>query len=46
MGVKNLWMLLSAACKKVDIRELEGKRLAIDVSIWVIRLLYGFIKSK
>lgn len=46
MGVKNLWMLLSAASKKVDIRQLEGQRIAIDVSIWVIRLLYGFIKAK
>lgn len=41
MGVYNLWKLLAAAGRNVDITSLRGLRVAIDVSIWMIKLLHG-----
>jgi DNA excision repair protein ERCC-5 len=41
MGVKDLWQLLSPVGRRVSIETLEGKTLAIDVSIWITQ----FIKS-
>ncbi|KAL4482547.1 hypothetical protein ABPG72_005790 [Tetrahymena utriculariae] len=46
MGVQGLWTLLSPAGRKLKVEALEGQRLAIDVSIWVIRMLYGFASRK
>lgn len=37
MGVKNLWTLLSAQGYNQNIKYLRGKRLAIDVSIWLVK---------
>ena len=37
MGVKDLWKILSKAKKKLDIKELQGKTLAVDLSCWVCR---------
>ncbi len=45
MGVKGLWLLLTPSGKRIDIRALQGQRLAIDVSIWVIKLVYGHMTS-
>jgi DNA excision repair protein ERCC-5 len=41
MGVQNLWKILDRAGYLIDLRDLEGKRLAIDISIWVIRIIYS-----
>jgi DNA excision repair protein ERCC-5 len=41
MGVKDLWQLLSPVGRRVSIETLQGKTLAIDVSIWITQ----FIKS-
>jgi DNA excision repair protein ERCC-5 len=45
MGVKNLWQLLSAAARAIDIKSLEGAVVAVDVSIWMIKILHGMAKS-
>lgn len=39
MGVKGLWQYLAPAGRKVLLESLEGKVLAIDVSIWVIQFM-------
>ena len=39
MGVKNLWELLSPCGRRVNIETLEGKVLAIDVSLWLVQFL-------
>ena len=39
MGVKGLWELLSPIGRRVTIETLEGKILAIDVSIWIIQFI-------
>lgn len=39
MGVKDLWQLLSPIGRRVSIETLEGKTLAIDVSIWVTQFI-------
>ena len=41
MGVQNLWLLLTPAAQKIPESQLASKRLAIDVSIWVIHILHG-----
>ena len=43
MGVENLWLLLSPAASKIPETRLSSQRLAIDISIWVLRILHGFI---
>lgn len=45
MGVQNLWLLLSPAAQKLPQSFLKGKRLAIDISIWVIHILHGYLGS-
>ena len=45
MGVYNLWKLLSAAGRKIDMQSLRGTRVAIDVSIWMIKILHGMSKA-
>ncbi len=43
MGVQGLWDLLAPAGRRIKIQNLEGKVLAIDVSIWLLRMLHGHI---
>lgn len=42
MGVYGLWRLLDATGKQVPLETLEGKVLAIDVSIWIHQVLQGY----
>ena len=41
MGVKGLWQHLAPAARQVLMESLEGKILAIDVSIWVIQFMHA-----
>jgi len=38
MGVKGLWSLLGPG-KPIDPRELKGKILAVDLSIWLYKVI-------
>ncbi|EZA58905.1 DNA repair protein complementing XP-G cells [Ooceraea biroi] len=42
MGVHGLWRLLDASGKPVPLESLEGKVLAIDISIWIYQILQGY----
>nr|XP_033324256.1 DNA repair protein complementing XP-G cells homolog [Megalopta genalis] len=42
MGVHGLWRLLDAAGNQVPLETLEGKVLAIDISIWIHQVLQGY----
>ncbi|XP_011861785.1 PREDICTED: DNA repair protein complementing XP-G cells [Vollenhovia emeryi] len=42
MGVCGLWKLLEASGKPVPLESLEGKVLAIDISIWIYQVLQGY----
>ncbi|XP_031825334.2 rad2 superfamily protein mus201 isoform X1 [Nomia melanderi] len=42
MGVHGLWRLLDATGKQVPLETLEGKILAIDISIWIHQVLQGY----
>ena len=44
MGVRDLWKVLSRAKRKVDIRDLRGKTLAVDLSWWVCE--FSSVKGK
>jgi 5'-3' exonuclease len=39
MGVKDLWQLLAPTGRRVSIETLEGKILAIDMSIWITQFI-------
>lgn len=36
MGVRDLWEVLSPVARKVQLDELRGKRLAVDLSGWIV----------
>ncbi|KAK0172276.1 hypothetical protein PV328_005614 [Microctonus aethiopoides] len=42
MGVTGLWRLIDASGKPVPLETLEGKVLAIDISIWIHQVLQGY----
>ncbi|XP_033210006.1 DNA repair protein complementing XP-G cells homolog isoform X1 [Belonocnema kinseyi] len=42
MGVLGLWRLLDPTGKPVPVETLEGKVLAIDISIWIHQVLQGY----
>ncbi|KAL0127554.1 hypothetical protein PUN28_003078 [Cardiocondyla obscurior] len=42
MGVLGLWKLLEESGKPVPLESLEGKVLAIDISIWIYQVLQGY----
>lgn len=37
MGVKNLWTILSGVGEITDLRELQGKRVAVDLAGWIVQ---------
>jgi 5'-3' exonuclease len=39
MGVKDLWQLLAPIGRRVSIETLDGKALAIDMSIWLTQFI-------
>ena len=38
MGVHGLWQLLSVCGRKISIENLRNKKLAVDVSIWIVQI--------
>jgi DNA excision repair protein ERCC-5 len=41
MGVLGLWQLLNPTSRSVKIESLEGKKLAVDISIWLYQATKG-----
>ena len=39
MGVHNLWQLLAPVGRRVSIETLEGKTLAVDMSVWLTQFI-------
>ena len=37
MGVKTLWSVLSSSGEMLDLRELQGKKVAIDLAGWIVQ---------
>ncbi|XP_075149912.1 rad2 superfamily protein mus201 [Haematobia irritans] len=46
MGVTGLWKLIEPCGKPVPVETLEGKILAVDVSIWLHQVVKGFQDNK
>ncbi|XP_030380565.1 DNA repair protein complementing XP-G cells homolog [Scaptodrosophila lebanonensis] len=46
MGVTGLWKLIEPCGKPVPVETLEGKILAVDISIWLHQVIKGFQDSK
>ncbi|SPP86244.1 DNA repair protein complementing XP-G cells homolog [Drosophila guanche] len=46
MGVTGLWKLIEPCGKPVPVDTLEGKILAVDISIWLHQVVKGFQDSK
>ncbi|XP_039479425.1 DNA excision repair protein ERCC-5 homolog [Drosophila santomea] len=46
MGVTGLWKLIEPCGKPVPVETLEGKILAVDISIWLHQVVKGFQDNK
>jgi DNA excision repair protein ERCC-5 len=45
MGVQGLWQLLEASGRSVSLESLQGKVLAVDVSLWLHQFVHGVVGS-
>ncbi|XP_065323505.1 DNA excision repair protein ERCC-5 homolog isoform X2 [Gordionus sp. m RMFG-2023] len=45
MGVSNLWGILQSCGNPIKPESLEGKILAIDISIWLHQALHGYVNT-
>ena len=36
MGIKTLWTVVSGCGEMIDLKELQGKRVAIDLAGWIV----------
>jgi DNA excision repair protein ERCC-5 len=46
MGVKGLWDILLTIAQTIPIEKLSGKRIAIDASIWIVKINSIFNEDK
>ncbi|KAL9928954.1 rad2 superfamily protein mus201 [Glossina fuscipes fuscipes] len=46
MGVTGLWKLIDSCGKPIPVESLEGKVLAVDISIWLHQVIKGFQDNK
>ncbi|GMT33553.1 hypothetical protein PFISCL1PPCAC_24850, partial [Pristionchus fissidentatus] len=42
MGIHGLWPVLETSSERVSLEKLDGKRVAVDVSIWLYQAQLGF----